>query len=167
MTQETTIHVLMYLFNNYFPKELSLNIDFDICDRIDDGVFEDLKKAGFGKDSIARAVEWLEELSNLTDIEYAVETPKGIRIFSPEERFIFDNECRAFLLHMLRCDVVPWAVFELIVHFTLKLNISDIDVSLIKWVSFMVLSNFPGSSTALKKLELLILSDGPSPGLLQ
>ena len=50
----------------------------------------------------------------------------------------------------------------MIVYFLVELDAEDIDVSLVKWVTLMVLYNMPDEQEALKQMELLVLDDSPT-----
>ena len=58
--------------------------------------------------------------------------------------------------------IVAPATFEVIVYFLVELDADDIDVSLVKWVTLMVLYNMPDEQEALKQMELLVLDESPT-----
>ena len=119
----------------------------------------DLQEEGFSSESIQNALEWVESLSEIGEICTVVNSPSGIRVFTTEERFFFDTECQSFLLTLRQQHILSFNVFESVVHFVLQLESEGIDVSLIKWVTLMVLYNMSEQDEALKKMELLVLGD--------
>lgn len=152
IAKDSILHVLMYIFNNYLQKGSEL----DLCSK---ALMSDLEEEGFSSAAIQNALDWVESLSEIGEICTEANAPSGIRVFTTEERFFFDTECQAFLLTLRHQHILSSSVFEAVVHFVLQLESEGIDVSLIKWVTLMVLYNMPDQEEALKKMELLVLGD--------
>ena len=157
IAKDSVLHVLMYIFNNYLQK----GSEVDLCSK---ALMADLQEEGFSSEAIQNALEWLESLSEINEICTEVNAPSGVRVFTAEERFFFDVKCQALLLTLRQQHILSSNIFELVVHFVLQLESEGIDVSLIKWVTLMVLYNMPEQEEALKKMQLLVLGDDSRAG---
>tara|TARA_B100001093_G_scaffold517749_1_gene600256 strand:+ start:2568 stop:3047 length:480 start_codon:yes stop_codon:yes gene_type:complete len=155
MKKDSVLSVLMYIFNHHLQQG-------KVVELTSDEVTEDLESAGFGDAPIEQAIEWLSSLAEMDKEAIAVSSPDAIRVFSEEEKQYLDSECQAFLLDLIKQVIISPATFEVIVYFLVELDADDIDVSLAKWVTLMVLYNMPDEQEALKQMELLVLDDSPT-----
>ena len=155
MKKDSVLSVLMYIFNHHLQQG-------KVVELTSDEVTEDLESAGFGDAPIEQAIEWLSSLAEMDKAAIAVSSPDAIRVFSEEEKQYLDSECQAFLLDLIKQVIISPATFEVIVYFLVELDADDIDVSLAKWVTLMVLYNMPDEQEALKQMELLVLDDSPT-----
>ncbi|MBV52877.1 MAG: hypothetical protein CL816_02280 [Coxiellaceae bacterium] len=155
MKKDSVLSVLMYIFNHHLQQG-------KVVELTSDEVTEDLESAGFGDAPIEQAIEWLSSLAEMDKEAIAVSSPDAIRVFSEEEKQYLDSECQAFLLDLIKQVIISPATFEVIVYFLVELDADDIDVSLAKWVTLMVLYNMPDEQEAFKQMELLVLDDSPT-----
>ena len=155
MKKDSVLNVLMYIFNHHLQQG-------KVVELTSDEVTEDLDTAGFGETSIEQAISWLTSLAEMDKAAIAVSSPDALRVFSEEEKQYLDSECQAFLLDLVKQSIIAPATFEVIVYFLVELDAEDIDVSLVKWVTLMVLYNMTDEQEALKQMELLVLDDSPT-----
>ncbi len=155
MKKDSVLNVLMYIFNHHLQQG-------KVVELTSDEVTDDLDTAGFDETSIEQAISWLTSLAEMDKAAIAASSPDALRVFSEEEKQYLDSECQAFLLDLVKQAIITPATFEVIVYFLVELDAEDIDVSLAKWVTLMVLYNMPDEQEALKQMELLVLDDSPT-----
>ena len=89
--------VLMYLFETYIHSDADVMVE-------QDELTDELSRAGFDKEEIDKALDWLERLANLHDSErevYVTASAQGsMRIYAPQELARLSTECRGFLLFL-------------------------------------------------------------------
>lgn len=151
MKDESVLNVLMYIFHNHIKKDQNIYLD-------DKKLIEELKSAGFHSLSIGRAFRWLARLSELAEQPPALHK-HAIRVFNEQECWMLDTECRNFILSLERQGILTPYTRETVIHQTLELIHEGIDISLIKWVTLMVLFNTPGCEDALAHMEFLMEHD--------
>lgn len=134
--KENVLDVLMYLFDHVFDTEVEVDTDQDILS-------DELEAAGFGKPEIDKAFDWLEDLRLAQDRSEGVkgQTPRGMRIYVPEELARLSQECRGFLLFMEQCNIIDAQLREMIIERVLALETPEIDLEELKWVTLMVICN--------------------------
>ena len=95
--------VLMYLFETYIHSDADVMVE-------QDELTDELSRAGFDKDEIEKALNWLERLANLHDSErevYVTASQQGsMRIYAPQELVRLSTECRGFLLFLEQAQVL-------------------------------------------------------------
>ena len=84
--------ILMYLFENYMDGSVTLNADQDT-------IVSELEQAGFSRNEIGRALDWLDGLNRVQETVHAGPsfTSNAIRHYSPEEYEHISLEGRGFL----------------------------------------------------------------------
>lgn len=145
----------MYLFHNHMGE--SCHISEDEITSLSD----ELQDAGFDRESIIQALEWLD---NLTQSKLSLDNmPEAdehvIRIYNDYECEILDVECRSYLMMLEQLKILSPRLRELVIDLVIALEEEGIDVSLIKWVTLMVLYNETERQDALANMELLVLND--------
>jgi len=72
--------ILMYLFENYMDGSVALNVDQDT-------IFNELEQAGFHRNEIGRALDWLDGLNRVQEnVQTSGQlTPHSIRHYVFEE----------------------------------------------------------------------------------
>lgn len=150
MKEESVLNVLMYIFHNHMEKDA--HVDLDNTQLVDE-----LKSAGFHAHSIGKAFRWLHHLTELTD-QVPPLSESAIRVYNEQECWLMDTECRNFILSLEHQGILSPQTRELVIHQTLDLINEGVDISLIKWVTLMVLFNTPGCEDALAHMEFLVNS---------
>ena len=135
--RENTLDVLFYLFDNYS--------DVDDVTQNRDVLQGYLKDAGFPKNHISKAFDWLESLAD-EDVIYISE-PKAntIRHFSKYESRLFDQDCQAYIMSLEQSGVLSPEMRERTIDRVLALGDKDFDLNRLKWVILMLLLNQPNS----------------------
>tara|TARA_B100002051_G_C16605738_1_gene570462 strand:- start:206 stop:670 length:465 start_codon:yes stop_codon:yes gene_type:complete len=145
--EENILTVLMYLFKHHVQEGQEL----------DETLFNELENIGFNKLTIHNAFHWLENLAQQkTDI--TVPQASSIRVFTPLEKQYLNTECQSYLL-FLQQHILDPVMSEIVFDQLFQLKNLGIDVSLIQWVTLMVLYNHEGHSDALNKMEFLVLQN--------
>lgn len=145
--------VLMYLFETYIHDQPEMQVDQDT-------LTDDLTDAGFDRDDIYNALNWLEKLADYQDGQVApillTNDPLSMRIYTPEEDRRLDAECRGFLLFLEQIQVINMETREMILERVMALDTVDFDLEDLKWVVLMVLFNLPGCENAYQQMEELL-----------
>lgn len=153
--EENVLNILMYLFHHHMQQGIEIELSSD-------SLLNELKEHGFHQVTIARALNWLARLSELKK-SLSPHNTATYRVFSDEEKIYFSNNCINFILQLRSEKIIPASTLETIIQLLLDLQTNHIDISLIKWVSLLVLYNVPEHEEALSKLELLILDFDQPP----
>ncbi|MDP2560394.1 DUF494 family protein [Psychrobium sp. 1_MG-2023] len=148
---------LMYLFENYIHSEMNVMMDNKV-------LTEELTEAGFQKETVYKALAWIERLASMQDNQDYV--PLGehglssIRIFTEQEMMRLDLECRGFL-HFLECiNVLGPDTREMVIDRAMEIENKEFSVDDLKWVILMVLFNLPGQERAFTQLEGIMFDEG-------
>jgi Smg protein len=146
--------ILMYLFENYMDGSVALNADQDI-------IFSELEQAGFHRNEIGRALDWLDGLSRLQETVQASPpfTSRSIRFYTMEECEQIGTEGRGFLLYLEQLGILDPMTREVVIDRLMVLDNREIDLGRIKWVVLIALFNQPDKKSALSLLQDMILSD--------
>ena len=149
--KESVLTVLMYIFHNHMEKEAAVDLN-------DISLVDELKSAGFHAHSIGKAFKWLHHLTELADQPSSL-SQNSFRVFNDQEQWLIDADCRSFILSLEHQGILTPQTREIVIHQTLELINEGVDISLIKWVTLMVLFNTPGCEDALAQMEILINSN--------
>ncbi|WP_114196091.1 DUF494 family protein [Edaphovirga cremea] len=145
--------VLMYLFETYIHNEAEMNVD-------QDKLTDDLSRAGFHREDIYNALNWLEKLADLQEGEAATymrdADPFALRIYTEEENLRLDVSCRGFLLFLEQIQVLNLETREMVIDRVMALDADEFDLEDLKWVVLMVLFNIPGYESAYQQMEELL-----------
>lgn len=151
--------ILMYLFETYIHTETEMMVD-------QDALTEELTRAGFHQEEIFKALSWLEKLANLQNSDkhpyLSCNALNSMRIYTQEEQYKLDQECRGFLLFLEQAQVLSPTTREMVIDRVMELDQQEIELEDLKWVVLMVLFNVPGNESAYYQMEDLIfeVSDG-------
>jgi Smg protein len=147
--KESMFDVLMYLFENYFYD------DEPQPDR--DSLETELSQAGFTRNEINKAFDWLEGLAASRQETSATVGNRGsVRVFIPEEMERLDTDCRGFILYLEQAGILGANSRELVIDRVMALESEEVDIETLKWVILMVLLNQPGEEEALASMEDLM-----------
>lgn len=146
--------ILMYLFENYMEGGVALNADQDT-------IYSELEQAGFHKNEIGRALDWLDGLNRVQEsVHSSPHTPShAIRFYSPEECEQISTEGRGFILYLEQISILDSMTREIVIDRLMALDRREIDLGRIKWVVLIALFNQPDKKSALSLLQDMILSD--------
>lgn len=143
--------ILMYLFENYMDGSIALNADQDT-------IYSELEQAGFHRNEIGRALDWLDGLNRAQEA-VAPFTSRAIRFYSMEECEQIPTEGRGFLLYLEQLGILDPMTREVVIDRVMALDSREIDMGRIKWVVLIALFNQPDKKSALSLLQDMILSD--------
>ena len=152
MKNEGVLTVLMYLFKNHMQENCTLDVG-------EKKLFLRLEELGFHRAVIDKAFRWLNNLLQGVHEPMQLPTKDSFRVFSDHECELLDNDCRYFLITLEQQSILNPHTRELIINQAIELASEGIDVSLLKWVTLMVLFNQPDEKQALVSMELFILDD--------
>lgn len=145
--------VLMYLFETYIHNEPEMRVD-------QDQLTDDLAEAGFHRDDIYNALNWLEKLADLQEGENApyffFNDTATTEIYTEEEGMRLDAGCRGFLLFLEQIQVLNLETREMVIDRVMALDNTEFDLEDLKWVVLMVLFNIPGYESAYQQMEELL-----------
>jgi Smg protein len=152
---ENLIDVLIFIYENYMDTE----------NQPQDQILleEELFKAGFEKEEIKKAFDWLDELAwrqgSITDA--ASTTRQSSRIFTFEEQQRIDLETRGMLLYLEQTGILDPVSRELVIERAMALDTQDLTADDVKWIVLLVLLNQPGQESAFALMEELIYNGNP------
>lgn len=155
--KENILDVLMYLFENYMIEDSELQPD-----RAD--LEDELTSMGFTNGEIGKAFSWLEDLSELCDINQSDDNNKSIyayRHYTSHETLKINVEIQGVLLLLEQSGMINSKTREIIIDRIMALDIEDNDTENAKWVIMMVLCNIDTTDTTLELAEELVF-DGIS-----
>lgn len=157
MNPESVLNVLMYLFMHHMRNN---------CDiaKEKDSLFDELEHIGFEPKTIIQALSWLANLSVDHQVPPQAASPHSFRIFSDYECELINPACRNYILQLEQIGILDFNTREMVLHQIVELCEEGIDVSLVKWVTLLVLFNQPNAQAALAHMELLVLEQ-PAGGL--
>jgi Smg protein len=143
----------MYLFETYIHNEAEMRVD-------QDKLTDDLTDAGFHREDIYNALNWLERLADYQEGLVApvllANDPLSMRIYTEEESLRLDAECRGFILFLEQIQVLNMETREMVIERVMALDTLEFDLEDLKWVVLMVLFNIPGCENAYQQMEELL-----------
>lgn len=152
--KENVLDVLMYLFDNYMVEEPEFQKDHQT-------LTAELFQAGFDHREINKAFDWLQDLSDMCDPDYPPPMhigKKSIRHYATEEMRRLSPETRGFLLSLEQSGVLDAPTREVIIDRVMALDVEEIEMTHVKWVTMMVLSNQPQHGDAYTWMEDVVLN---------
>jgi Smg protein len=144
--------VLMYLFENYMDGSVALNADPDT-------IVTELEQAGFNRNEIGRALDWLDGLNRVQEMVHVSHNSHAMRHYSGEESERLGVEGRGFLLYLEQLRILDPITREVVIDRLMALDHRELDLGRIKWVVLIALFNQPDKKSALSLLQDMILSD--------
>lgn len=112
-----------------------------------------LEEAGFARDDVAKAFDWLQELSAQQNwYESAQDNQDGggnktIRVFSPEESSKISLGARSFILSLEYANVLDTKMREIVISQLMQLNNRSVELIDVKWVVLLVLMSKVNKNT--------------------
>ncbi|CAH0532278.1 Protein Smg [Vibrio stylophorae] len=148
--------ILMYLFEAYIHSDVELLVD-------QDELADELSEAGFHHNDILKALAWLEKLGALQDAEQqpmlAQTAQRAQRIYTEQECYRMDSECRGFLMFLEQIQVLDPETRELVIERVMELETNEFNLDDLKWIILLVLFNMPGKEGAYQEMEDLLYEE--------
>lgn len=158
--KQSVVDVLMFLFEQYLGDEN----DSEVAEERD-VMQSHLQEMGFHHREINQAFDWLEDLATLQDQDYDYTLDaRSIRIYSPEERNLLNNECIGFITYLEQSGVLNAPMRELILDRVIALN-HALDIEQLKWIVLIVLHTHPAEEDAYNWMESFVFDE--SDGVIQ
>ncbi len=136
--------------------------DFDQAEPLpfDAYTLEKLEKMGFNQEMIEDAYAWFHESQ---DDEYMEEVNEpsslAVRIYTPQETAVLSTTCRSLLLKLEQAGVLTMTTREIIINQMLQLDIAQMDIEQLKWLSIIALSDHLDDATITRLLDYLLLQE--------
>src|SRR5690625_417756 len=151
--KESVLDLLMYLFENYIYDEPEVEPDRDTLG-------DSLEEAGFTRNEIERAFDWLDELVVQRSLpELGDRGSNPIRVFTENESRQLDIQARGFIIYLENIGVLDAMRREQVIDRLTALDYEDISLDDVKWVVLMVLFNQPGQEANYAWMEDLMFDE--------
>lgn len=153
---ENMVDVLIYLYENYMGSESRAPADQDALET-------ELVEAGFSRNEIERALQWLDDLAEHVEVVHDQEHALGsIRIYNEVECGKLDVEARGLLLFLEQSGILDPASRELVIDRLLAIDHGLVTLEEVMWVSLLVLMSRPGHEEAFSRMEGMVYDDEPT-----
>lgn len=153
---ENVIDVLIYIYENYMDGDENVPTDQIMLE-------EELVEAGFPKNEIKKAFDWLDELAwrqgSLLDTD--VVANRSIRIYTEKERLRLDLEIQGMLLNLEQGGILDQRSRELVIERAMALDAEELTAEDVKWIILLILLNQPGQESAFALMEELVYNGNP------
>ncbi len=147
---EDIFDVLIYLFENYMDSDFDTAPDTYTLKT-------ELKEAGFNKNNIIKAFDWLDTLASQEEPDFT--SICNFRIFCREEEQKLDIECRNFILSLQNLQILTPTSRELVIDRAMDIECTTITIEELKWISLIVLLSQADEELAIAHMENLIYQD--------
>ena len=151
--KENIFDVLIYLFENYLDDDIDLLPDSE-------GIKTELLQAGFEASEVNSAFDWLETLTDQSDIIPVVTS--AFRIFSPQEEKKLDIECRDLLLFLEHSAILTASTREIVIDRAMALENEILSLEELKWTVLMVLLSQTDDDIAFSRMEDIVYELTPA-----
>jgi len=147
--------ILIYLFETYIHSESEISIDYE-------SLTDNLSDIGFQSKDIYNALNWLKNLScyqkNIVSSINLVSNHATTRIYTKEEEFKLNTDCRGFILFLEQLGILTLDIREIIIERIMALDINQLNLEDLKWIVLIILFNIPGCEIIYRKLENLLFN---------
>ena len=144
--------VLIYLFENYLEGGASLALNPDT-------IVTELEQAGFSRNEIGRALDWLHGLNRMQEVATNATTHHAIRHYTPQEMDHLGLETQGLLLYLEQLSILDPKTREMVIDRLMALDRFELSPNRVKWVVLIALFSQPDKKSALSLLQDMILSD--------
>jgi Smg protein len=151
--KENIFDVLIYLFENYLDDDIELLPDSE-------GIKTELLQAGFRTGEVNSAFDWLETLTDQSDIIPSFSP--AFRIFSAPEEAKLNIECRDFLLFLEHSGILTALTREIVIDRAMALDIQVLSLEELKWAVLMVLLSQSDDDIAFSRMEDIVYDLTPA-----
>lgn len=154
---ENLIEVLIFIYENYMDNDTEVPDDQILLE-------QELSNAGFRKDEIKKAFDWLDELAwrQGAMAEHASNNTPSMRVLTQQEQQRLDMETQGMLLYMEQTGILNPLTRELVLERAMALDVPELEAEDVKWIVLLVLLNQPGQESAFALMEEMIYSDAPN-----
>jgi Smg protein len=151
--KENIFDVLIYLFENYLDDAIELHPDSD-------DIKTELLQAGFEPTEVNNAFDWLETLTEQSDIKPSISS--AFRIFCPQEESKLDLECRNLLLFLEHSNILTPDTREIVIDRIMAVDNETISLDELKWTVLMVLLSQSDDDIAYSRMEDIVYDLTPA-----
>jgi Smg protein len=155
----SVLDILIYVFDQYMMAEAP-----EVPER--EALAADLERAGFGRQNVERALDWLADLAGERSRPDIDSTLPSLRVFSNDELERIPTSCRGYLLQLEREGILSPLQREIVIDRLVALDGDDlgdeVDIDRLKWLVLMVLSSQPGQEQACARMEHLMFEEPDS-----
>lgn len=140
--KQSIVEVIVYLLEAAVAAQNNNDVDSLSNEVI---VAKRLEDAGFSREVVASAFDWLRELIEqqcwyaATKTNSEVNTTKTMRVFDPEENARINLEARGFILSLEYVGILDTKMREIVISQLMHLNQRSIGLIDAKWVVLLVL----------------------------
>jgi Smg protein len=160
MMTGSVLDILIFVFDRYMLADA-----VQVPDRAH--LARDLERAGFQRDAVERALDWLTDLAFGHDrpliAPHGDAAAGGLRVFVDSELARLTSACRGMLLSLEQARVITAQQREIVIERLLALESEELDTEQLKWVVLMVLSSQPGQLLGVERLGGLTDAGGHAP----
>ena len=154
--KESVLDALMFLLDNYSEDGAMDNEDRD-------ELAGQLANMGFEEGEIDHAFDWLESLAQDEDDAASTDcqpwSERGQRHFSPQELYRLTVEARGFLIVLGQNPMIDRPSLDRIIDRAMALDLDEIDLEAIKWITQMVVYNRPDPAPLYAHMAALALPE--------
>ncbi|QCI24527.1 DUF494 family protein [Buchnera aphidicola (Muscaphis stroyani)] len=147
--------ILIYLFETHIHGESGISINYE-------SLTNDLLNIGFQRKDIYNTLRWLKNLSSCKkNIISSIDLNShqiSTRIYTEEECFRLNSDCRGFLLFLEQLEILTLDTREVIIDRIMELDVDRLSLEDLKWIVLIILFNIPGCETVYRKLENLLFN---------
>ena len=151
MKEDSVLNILMYIFKHHMQQGETIGALEEVID--------ELEQIGFSKLAIHDAFAWLDRLADELLVGMTAPRCQSMRVFSGEERARFTTAAQDYVYYLDQADILNHTNREAVMNLLLDLQVDVVDVSLVQWVTLMVLYNQQDQQQALAKMEFLVLHE--------
>jgi len=151
--KENIFDVLIYLFENYLDDNIDLQPDSE-------DIKTELLQAGFEQAEVNNAFNWLEALTEQSNIKPSISS--AFRIFCPQEETKLNLECRNFLLFLERTGILTPTIREIVIDRVMAIENETIALDELKWTVLMVLLSQSDDDVAFSRMEDIVYDLTPA-----
>lgn len=138
--KEDMLEVLIYLFENYLVEDA-------VYQSQQADLAAELEGAGFPSSEIDKAFAWLEGLLEICEQQSPADTDAldslSFRSYTPDEQRRIPVEARSMLSRLVAIGMLDWQSREMVIDRVMALESADVELSHVKWVVLLVMSNQP------------------------
>jgi Smg protein len=151
--KENIFDVLIYLFENYLDDDIDLLPDSE-------GIKAELLQAGFEQAEVNSAFDWLEALTEQSNIKPNITS--AFRIFCRQEEVKLDIECRNFLLFLEHTGILTATTREIVIDRAMAIENEKLTLEELKWTVLMVLLSQSDDDVAFSRMEDIVYDLTPA-----
>jgi len=154
---ENLIEVLIFIYENYMDNDAEVPDDQILLE-------QELSNAGFRKEEIKKAFDWLDELAwrqGAMAERSNIDTP-SMRVLTAHEQQRLDMETQGMLLYLEQTGILNPLTRELVLERAMALDVPELEAEDVKWIVLLVLLNQPGQESAFALMEEMIYNGAPN-----